>query len=129
MHKNDVEMVLPMSTIKSQKFFAAVSAKVFAWRKGGPVLKGPQQLQFLLTSLGAGGAAPEGKGFVLVTVVWYTLGEVSLEPVESYMYKTRTSFVLTEVFKTACCILFMKRWSLYYLGWSVILWKIKVENT
>lgn len=83
MHKNNVEMVRHMLITKSQNFFVVVSAKFFVWRKAGPVLRGPRQLQFLLTSLGVGNTALEAKGFVLVTLVWYALGEVSSEPVES----------------------------------------------
>lgn len=129
MHKNDVEMVRHMSITKSQNSFVVVSAKLFVWRKGGPVPGGSQQLQFLLTSLGAGRAVLDAEGFVLVSFVWYILIEVSVEPVELRTYKTHISLVLTKVFEMVCCVCSVNSWSLYYLEWSVILWQFKVENS
>lgn len=57
--------------------------------KGGPVLRGPWQLQFLQTLVGAGSAALSAKAFVIATLVWYMLGEVSLE---SETHRTHTAW-------------------------------------
>lgn len=71
-------------------------------KKRGPSPRRPQQLQFLLTSLGAGRAVLDAEGFVLVSFVWYILIEVSVEPVKLWAYKTLISLVLTKVFEMVC---------------------------